>query len=70
MTTTWANAWAVVRATFGNRAIFLVSLNDVQALGLPAGLYANTDLLKTAYASVFPGRDPTQVLATSAYDIT
>ena len=68
--TTLANARNVVRTTFGNRPTFLVSVNDAQASGLPASLYANTNLLKAAYASVFPGRHPTEVLATSAYDIT
>jgi hypothetical protein len=68
--TTPANARSEVRATFGNRPTFLVSVNDVQDGGFPRSLYANTALLEAAYASVYPGRHPTQVLSTDAYDIT
>ena len=68
--TTFANARAEIEADFGDRPTFLVSVNDVQDAGLPAKLYSNLKLLKAAYAVVYPGRQATQVLTTSAYDIT
>ena len=64
------DAPAVVRDLFGDRRVLLVSVHDVARSGLPPNLYANTRLLETAYRSAFPGRHPTQVLTTSAYDIT
>ena len=67
---TSANAREEVRVAFGDRPIFLVSEDGVQNTGLPHRLYANAALLKAAYASVFPGRHPTQVLSTNVYDIT
>ena len=68
--TTFANVRTEVQTVFGNRPTFLVSVHNVQDLGFPDNIYANTALLKAAYALVFPGRHPTQVLSTSAYDIT
>jgi len=68
--TTFANARTEIETDFGDRPTFLVSVNDVKGSGLPTKLYANMKLLKAAYAVVYPGRHPTQVLTTSAYDIT
>jgi MYXO-CTERM domain-containing protein len=66
----FSNVRTDVETIFGNRPVFLVSVHDVQRVGLPSNLYSNTRLLKAAYALVYPGRHPTQVLSTSAYDIT
>ena len=67
---TLANVRTEVQMVFGNRSIFLVSVNGVEDFILPASLRANTRLLKAAYVAVYPGRRPTQILSTSAYEIT
>jgi hypothetical protein len=67
---TTRNASTEVQKAFGDRRILLVSVHDVEATGLTHNLEANTALLIEAYASLFPGRHPTEVLATNAYDIT